>query len=416
MGEIIFENDVATSLGSIEGEENLKTMPGLIQINPPPEDGKCECCGKHMSELKPFGKAGDPLVGDFDGALLVKKFRTELPPPDIRLEKIFQWMLLNCKPKGDNESIEDLLALEYGEEDANAMLMMISGGSQVGASWECRDCAVLDRFSYFAKLGFDLEAYYSWKPGQKRTTGDDDRKKVGPKKKLKRLTNSDEYMSWSEFKRKYLSKIEILADVFGLDKEDIINNYEENFKHRDTVFSGDADWKFVDGIMEIIYENESQEQRFSYLLKLNETAGAKEIFDEIYRIWIDQRYHEYDCLIPKMPRVGRSRSESGQGDIIDIYLVDRDFNGRTYIDTSYGEDYADCDYPLVVKVKRNSDMTLDGLICSLRDLADSLEAGFSNIEDMIYGGGFVSKDVETQRENSENHEQDKEINEEIKRG
>ena len=64
---------------------------------------------------------------------------------------------------------------------------------------------------------------------------------------------------------------------------------------------------------------------------------------------------------------------------------------------------------LVVKVKRNSDMTLDGLILSLRDLADSLEAGFSNIDDMIYGGGFVSKDVGTQREDSAVYDQDKEI-------
>jgi len=43
-----------------------------ISINPPPPDGCCEHCGKSVKELKPFGKAGDPLVGDFDGALLVK--------------------------------------------------------------------------------------------------------------------------------------------------------------------------------------------------------------------------------------------------------------------------------------------------------------------------------------------------------
>ena len=67
MGENIIENDVAISLGSIYGEEDLKPRPGLINIYPPPQDGECDCCGKHISELKSFGKAGDPLVGDFDG-------------------------------------------------------------------------------------------------------------------------------------------------------------------------------------------------------------------------------------------------------------------------------------------------------------------------------------------------------------
>jgi hypothetical protein len=35
------------------------------------EVSRCDCCGKHMSELKPYGKAGDPLVGDLNGELLV---------------------------------------------------------------------------------------------------------------------------------------------------------------------------------------------------------------------------------------------------------------------------------------------------------------------------------------------------------
>jgi hypothetical protein len=167
MGEIIIENDVAISLGSIDGEEDLKAKPGLININPPPPDGKCMCCGRHMSELKPFGKAGDPLVGDFDGALLVKKFRTFLPPPDNRLEKTFQRMLLNCQTKDENECDIDMLTREYGEEDAKAIWFMINEYCQVGKSWECRDCAVLDTYEYFERLGYDLDEYYAWKPRQK---------------------------------------------------------------------------------------------------------------------------------------------------------------------------------------------------------------------------------------------------------
>jgi hypothetical protein len=66
----------------------------IITINPPPSDHCCERCGKHISKLKPFGGAGDPLVGDFKGALLLKTYREEFP-------------------------------------------------GTVGASWECRDCIIL---------------------------------------------------------------------------------------------------------------------------------------------------------------------------------------------------------------------------------------------------------------------------------
>jgi hypothetical protein len=77
-----------------------------IYINPPPSDAKCEVCRKHVLELEAFGGAGDPLVGDFKGAKLVKTFRAELRGTD-------------------NE--------------------------QVGASWECRDCIVLDDEEYDKK-------------------------------------------------------------------------------------------------------------------------------------------------------------------------------------------------------------------------------------------------------------------------
>ena len=75
MTEVLFNGNGVISLGSIDGKEDLEPRPG-ININPPPHDGRCQCCGRSLDELKPFGKAGDPLVGDFDGALLVQKFRS----------------------------------------------------------------------------------------------------------------------------------------------------------------------------------------------------------------------------------------------------------------------------------------------------------------------------------------------------
>jgi hypothetical protein len=79
MATTIFENNGIISLGSIATEKDLQLGNGFY-INPPPQDGRCDCCGRHINELSPFGKAGDPLVGDFDGAYLVKRWRAEGPP------------------------------------------------------------------------------------------------------------------------------------------------------------------------------------------------------------------------------------------------------------------------------------------------------------------------------------------------
>lgn len=73
-----------------------------VIINPPPNDRCCECCGRHVDRLKPFGGPGDPLNGDFKGAYLVKTFRGFM--------------------------------------------------GTTSASWECRDCIILSPKSYRQKL------------------------------------------------------------------------------------------------------------------------------------------------------------------------------------------------------------------------------------------------------------------------
>ena len=82
--------------------EALEEKKKGISINPPPQDGNCEVCGKNVKDLKPFGKEGDPLVGNFDGALLVKTYRD-----------FAGW---------------------------------------ISASWECRDCIILNDKDYLKKV------------------------------------------------------------------------------------------------------------------------------------------------------------------------------------------------------------------------------------------------------------------------
>ena len=88
--------------------EEIKKNGTVIYINPPPSDGRCEGCGRHVSELKPFGGPGDPLVGDFTGELLLKHFRS-----------------LCCEDQAD-------------------------------PVWDCRDCFLLDDEEYVKKLNARL--------------------------------------------------------------------------------------------------------------------------------------------------------------------------------------------------------------------------------------------------------------------
>jgi hypothetical protein len=149
MAEILFEGNGIISIRSVESEEDLKLRPG-ININPPPQDGRCMCCNRHISELKPFGKAGDPLVGDFDGAFLVKTFRAD----DPYVEEATRAMAKAERCCRDDESKNplDWLIDNYGEERGQDLFDMAKEDLHVSKSWECRDCIVLDDYEYFCKL------------------------------------------------------------------------------------------------------------------------------------------------------------------------------------------------------------------------------------------------------------------------
>ena len=75
MASVNFEMNGCISIGSIANEEDLVPRDGLISINPPPKDGRCYCCGRHISELEPFGETEDPSVDDFDREQYVQMMR-----------------------------------------------------------------------------------------------------------------------------------------------------------------------------------------------------------------------------------------------------------------------------------------------------------------------------------------------------
>jgi hypothetical protein len=149
MAQKIINGNGIVSLGTVECEEDLKPQPG-VNLNPPPQDGRCDCCGRHISKLKPFGGPGDPLVGDFSGALLIKKFRPD-GPYDEEAEKAYNEAEA-CYKQAGFDDIDGYLTSRYGQEIGERISMAVCFHHSVDKSWECRDCAVLSTDKYFEKL------------------------------------------------------------------------------------------------------------------------------------------------------------------------------------------------------------------------------------------------------------------------
>jgi hypothetical protein len=166
MTQMFFEKNGVISLGAVSKEEDL-TPNGRIIINGPPKDGRCDVCGRHMSELTPFGGPGDPLVGDFSGELLVKKFRPAGPYDEEAMkaweeyEKEFPLKIISEQPIADGISHIEYEKLaeplhwfiaKFGKNKGEKLYWVGLAYGQVDPSWECRDCAVLDLDQYFEKL------------------------------------------------------------------------------------------------------------------------------------------------------------------------------------------------------------------------------------------------------------------------
>ena len=149
MTEMLFEQKELVILASVKSEEDLKPRPG-INLNPPPVDGRCECCGRHISELKPFGKSGDPLVGDFDGDYLVRRWRPD-GPYDEEAEAAMEEAETCYRDEGFDDPL-DWMIVKHGKEAGERLYFKAQLYGSTRKSWECRDCVVLDEEEYFEKL------------------------------------------------------------------------------------------------------------------------------------------------------------------------------------------------------------------------------------------------------------------------
>jgi len=134
-------------------------MPRM-QFTGNPDNWRCDCCDRHISELEPYGKEGDPLAGNFEGELLVRVYRLE-SPPDKELESL--WDKYFGRNDDATEELdyderflrnEERFISQFGQQKFDQLYYYkeVSGLSgSYGKVALCRDCVVLDDDEYFEK-------------------------------------------------------------------------------------------------------------------------------------------------------------------------------------------------------------------------------------------------------------------------
>lgn len=187
-----------------------------------------------------------------------------------------------------------------------------------------------------------------------------------------------EYMSWEEFKERYLSKVKFLADILKLDRDEVIKKVKESRVAGDPRERiEDEDYMFVEGVIDRILDKEGEWEEKPLLYELRKADGAEDIFDEVHRVWPFKPYGGGEVFFKRTPRINEIRFEVGKSDIVDIFLMDR-ISGGTLLWMCMGEDLSGYKWDVVVKVKQKACLSKAELIKALKDLADALEADFKN--------------------------------------
>jgi hypothetical protein len=127
-----------------KGRVNLEAISTEDYLTDVPRDFKCDLCGRELSELEPFGRPGDPLMGNYEGELLVKVWRRQKPFVEEYAEA---WKEAEENRVDPHDSREWFIR-KYKEVKGGMIAHAWSNYNSIEASWECRDCAALSDEEY----------------------------------------------------------------------------------------------------------------------------------------------------------------------------------------------------------------------------------------------------------------------------
>jgi hypothetical protein len=103
-------------------------------------DERCDCCGRHFSELQPFNRTEGNSSDYF-----IKNSRPFCTHEDEEINKALE----EARKEAD---FEGSLIAKYGKEKAEELIRIDDLLSYFyGESWECRDCIILNDVEYRSK-------------------------------------------------------------------------------------------------------------------------------------------------------------------------------------------------------------------------------------------------------------------------
>ena len=141
-------------------KENCQQSPGFL--NNPPADGRCNCCGKHLGELKPFSLMGQASRTGLEEVLLVKNMRP-MASLNEEMDRILERFVGDCLTAEDHKKAEERLNEVFGKETAEDLLLYYNASILSTISWECRECIDLDNEAYCEMR----DARHSQEPGDR---------------------------------------------------------------------------------------------------------------------------------------------------------------------------------------------------------------------------------------------------------
>lgn len=188
----------------------------------------------------------------------------------------------------------------------------------------------------------------------------------------------DRIAFWEEFKEQYLAQVEYIAEILGLDRNDMINEFENhNIVVRGRQLDADDDWKFCCGVMLCLKNLESTSERHHRYSILQEKEEAMEIFEEIYCRWGQIAFSEDLWFLNRRPELTSGSSERIPGKVKEMFLLD-DIYGTTQMQACLYEDHSNISSPVVITYNPNGKMTYKERLKVLKDVVTAIEAGGQN--------------------------------------
>lgn len=133
--------------------KNKKTRPIGIKDNPTGEDFRCECCLRHIDELKPFKGPEAPYIGNLKGYKLVRTGRCDFP--EYELPSKYSDYVIKGRINDEQKFIE-----KFGQAEFNIVYSGLGGAFDIVSKYLlCRDCFLLDREQFCEKCHESYEKH-----------------------------------------------------------------------------------------------------------------------------------------------------------------------------------------------------------------------------------------------------------------